>query len=386
MKRLYSLVGACISAAIFAACGGAGTNPPSALPRIQPDRQARTGSPFFAYVTDIGSNTIYAYAVDGTTGALTPVQGSPFETGKLPWGITAADGKFVYVANGVGTNQYDHSPSHVSGYAIDTTDGVLTPLKGSPFKEPGHGAADMAVVGIAARKYAYVVNIYSDDISAYQINTVSGALTPVAGTPFGTGGEPESLTIDPKGKFAFVPNTLTDDVSAFKITRATGALVSVAGSPFSAGITPAGAAVDSTGSFLYVTNANSNNISAYIIHESTGVLTRVKGSPYKSDTPSRAAADPGAGFIYVSNNGSDTVSAYAVNPVTGALTTVNGSPFATAHGPSAVTVDPTGTFVYVGTTNGISAYKITTANGALTPVPGSPFAAGTSPAGIVVRR
>src|SRR5581483_5939547 len=134
VKRLYSLLGASMAAAILAACGGTGTgtNPPTALSRVQNAQQARTSTPFFAYVTDIGSNTIYAYEVDGTTGALTPVRGSPFATGKVPGGIAAAEGKFVYAANGVGTNQHDYSPSHVSGYTIDTTDGAMTPLTKSP--------------------------------------------------------------------------------------------------------------------------------------------------------------------------------------------------------------------------------------------------------------
>jgi len=35
----------------------------------------------FAYVANGGDNTITAYSIDATTGALTPVSGSPFATG-----------------------------------------------------------------------------------------------------------------------------------------------------------------------------------------------------------------------------------------------------------------------------------------------------------------
>ena len=52
------------------------------------------------------------------------------------------------------------------------------------------------------------------------------------------------------------------------------------------------------------------------------------------------------------------------------------------HGiPSAVAVDPTGKFAYVGNdgSNNISAYAIDANTGALTPVTGSPFSAGLNP-------
>jgi 6-phosphogluconolactonase (cycloisomerase 2 family) len=95
-----------------------------------------------------------------------------------------------------------------------------------------------------------------------------------------------------------------------------------------------------------------------------------------------------ADFLYVSNAGADTVSAYAINPGSGALTHVKGSPFATGSVPSALAVDPTGSFAYVANagSNNISAYTIDQASGALTPVAGSPFATGSSPVSIVVRK
>jgi 6-phosphogluconolactonase len=383
MKQSYQLAGACFSAALLAACGGTVTNSPSVPSATQAQNQTQAGGPIFAYVTDVASKNLSAYAVNPATGALKPVRRSPFRTREDPWGVAVFPDKFVYVANGVGTNQYSHHRSTVTALRINAN-GVLSRVADSPFKDTGDGAADMVVTG----KFAYVVNIYSGDVSAYTINTVSGMLTPVMGSPFGAGGEPESLTIDPKGKFVYVPNTLSNDVSAFKINASTGALKQVKGSPYSAGTTPAGVAVDSTGSFAYVTNANSNNISAYTIDPTSGALTPVVGSPFASDTPSRVAADPRGGFVYVSNNGSDTVSGFAIDPASGALTPVAGSPFATGSGPGGVAVDPTGSFAYVtnGGSNNISAYTIDATSGTLTPVVGSPFAAGNTPISIIVRR
>ncbi len=114
---------------------------------------------------------------------------SPFSTREFPWGVAIARDRFLYVANGVGTNEYSTRHSHVTGYTIKAEDGVPVRMPASPFTDPGRGAADMAVS--ASQKYAYVVNIYSGDVSGYAIDAQSGALTPVAGSPFGAGAEPE---------------------------------------------------------------------------------------------------------------------------------------------------------------------------------------------------
>ena len=88
----------------------------------------------FAYVANCGSpcvgadglDNVSAYTIDGTTGALTPVAGSPFPAGVGPTSVTVdATGQFAYVANA--------GSSNVSAYAIDTTTGALTPVAGSPF-------------------------------------------------------------------------------------------------------------------------------------------------------------------------------------------------------------------------------------------------------------
>src|ERR1700737_4896149 len=47
--------------------------------------------------------------------------------------------------------------------------------------------------------FAYVANLYSNNVSAYTIDGTTGALTPVAGSPFATGSAPVSVTVDPTG-------------------------------------------------------------------------------------------------------------------------------------------------------------------------------------------
>jgi DNA-binding beta-propeller fold protein YncE len=111
-------------------------------------------------------------------------------------------------------------------------------------------------------QFVYAANYDSANVSAYTINATSGKLTPVAGSPFGAGTEPEGVAVDPTGKFAYVANYGSDNVSAYTINATSGKLKSVAGSPFGAGTNPTGVAVNPKGTFAYVTNSGSDNVSA----------------------------------------------------------------------------------------------------------------------------
>ncbi len=136
--------------------------------------------------------------------------------------------------------------------------------------------------------FAYVANFgfRSNNVSAYSINGTTGALTPDAGSPFPAGSGPASVTVDATGQFAYVANCGNGcgspgpgDVSAYAINGTTGALTPVAGSPFPAGVQSRSVTVDPTGQFAYVANRSSSDVSAYAIDGTTGALTPVDGSP-----------------------------------------------------------------------------------------------------------
>jgi uncharacterized repeat protein (TIGR01451 family) len=279
---------------------------------------------------------------------------------------------FLYVAT---------EGSGVSAYTIKPITGALTPVPGSPFPA---GSYPYSVTIDPTGRFVYVANYQSDNnISAYTINPATGALTAVPGSPFPLGPSLRSVTVDPTGKFAYAAEG--SGVAAFTINSATGALTAVSGSPFSAGTFPSSIAVDPTGRFAYVA---SNNVSAYMIDPATGALTPVPGSPFAAGTaPLSVTVDPTGQFAYVVNsNSSGNISAYAINPATGALTAVAGSPFPAGTYARAITVDPTGRFAYVANvvSANVSAYTINPATGALSAIPDSPFGAGSYPYSVTV--
>jgi Lactonase, 7-bladed beta-propeller len=101
--------------------------------------------------------------------------------------------QFVYVAN-FGSLITGISPSNVSGYAIDPTTGALTPIKGSPFAA---GILPTSVAVDPTGKFAYVANSNSNTVSAYSIGA-DGSLTPVPNFALWNG-EPERAHLSGRG-------------------------------------------------------------------------------------------------------------------------------------------------------------------------------------------
>jgi 6-phosphogluconolactonase (cycloisomerase 2 family) len=345
----------------------------------------------FVYVPNDNSNNISAYTIDSDTGALTPVHGSPFAAGDEPLSVVIdPTDSFAYV------NNVDDSPGgDVSGYTINATTGVLTAMPGSPFLSRS-GA--FAVVIAPSGKFGYVSQ--PGEVTIFSINATTGIPTAV-GSPFAVEGTSfESMVMAPSGKFIFIPGfTNPGTVAAVKVNPTTGALSAVSGSPVASGDSPSSATVDPGGKLLYVTNSGSGEVWTYSIAAS-GKLTlldevrtaRASAAPVSLTTGSAAVAYTPK-FAYVANQGSgtvpSTVSAYTIAS-SGHLSAVSGSPFADGGSgvfafANSVTVDPSGRFAYVanGNTNNVAAYTIDASTGALTEI-GSPVAAETNPFSVAV--
>jgi 6-phosphogluconolactonase len=187
------------------------------------------------YVANFGSNDVSAYTIDQTSGRLTIVPGSPFSAGTTPQSLTVdPSGQFTYVAN-FGSNT-------ISAFRIedDTSPGgfpgSLIPISVFSLRPPANGPRNVTVEPTG--QYAYVANRFSHNVSAFRINSTTGALTEISGSPFSVdpGLDPRQVAIDPTGTFAFVVDHDSNNVSAFTIDPANGALQETAGSPFPAGI------------------------------------------------------------------------------------------------------------------------------------------------------
>src|SRR5688572_14502179 len=105
--------------------------------------------------------------------------------------------KFVYAANFGGG-------SSVSGFSLNGGTGALTPVPGSPFA--AGDISEYVVVDPTAR-FVYVANAANTfGIYGYSLDQVTGALTPVPGSPYSPGVGVRALTVDSAGTFLYAPN------------------------------------------------------------------------------------------------------------------------------------------------------------------------------------
>lgn len=281
---------------------------------------------------------------------------------------------FVYVVNS--------GAASVSAYKIKSN-GALTPVAGSPFGAKGY--PDNVAIDPTGN-FAYVTDYGASSVSCYAINVTSGALTPL-GTA--TAGYPGDIAVDSTGRFVYVTQNGNFDLWGYTITPSTGVLSFMSGSPFRTTDPPTAVAVDPRSKFAYVTVFDyygyRSYVSAYSINVTSGNLKKVKGPSFGTGTaPDAVAIDPKSRFAYVANALSDDVSAYTINATSGKLTQVAGSPFGAGTGPADVAIDPSGKFAYVANygSGDVSAYKINPTSGALTSK-GS-FAAAGAPEGVAV--
>src|SRR5260370_41528293 len=97
--------------------------------------------------TSASSDVIAAYGINAASGALTPIQGSPFAAGRGPRGVAVdPTGKFLYVPNVVAGT--------VSVYAINAGSGALTAIPGSPFPA---GFGSVAVAGHPHGQFCFLL-------------------------------------------------------------------------------------------------------------------------------------------------------------------------------------------------------------------------------------
>ena len=281
-------------------------------------------------------------------GAFTQVPNSPFPTEPEAAGLAFSpviNGKlFAAVVHG------DTSDENVSVYSVDTLSGAFSPIAGSPFETNGDESYSVAYSPVVNGKlFAATANTGSDDVSVYSVDTSSGVFTQVAGSPFTAENFPQSVAYSPviNGQlFAAVANQGSDDISVYSVDTSSGVFTAVGGSPFTAGTGPRSVAYSPVvNGNLFAAVANfGGDVSVYSVDTSTGAFTSVTDSPFTAGTGSRSVAySPvvnGKLFAAVANAGSDDVSVYSVDTLSGVFSPVAGSPFTAENFPNSIAYSP----------------------------------------------
>lgn len=218
----------------------------------------------FAAVPNVIDHTLSIYSVDQTTGVFTPIAGSPFFAAGNPFGIA-----FSPIVNGNLFAAITDTAGAVRIYSVDQTTGVFTLV--STAVEGGIFLYVAFSPVVSGNLYVAASNFTANEVFVYSVDTTSGALTAVPGSPFATGGNPEVVAFSPafgQNLFAGVVNSADNTVSVYSVDENTGAFTQLDHSPFATELSPIGFAfspIVSNNLFAAAANSNSDNVSVYSV-------------------------------------------------------------------------------------------------------------------------
>lgn len=294
---------------------------------------------------------------------------------------TNSSGDDIYVANGGNTD--------IAGFAVSSTGG-LSVLNNSPYNN-GVSAISLAVTPNNGFLYAGTSNgIYEYVINSDGSITVQNSGSPVAQDVIAT-----ALQVDATGGYLLAAGlgaaAQAQAIGIYQINSSTGALTALTGSPLllyqgptattPSLVTPTGMLITPSNSLVYV---SLNNLGVQVLTLGSGGALSTGNTPTilppssKSTSPADygLASDPNSKFLFVAelNTG---LRVFSIG-TGGALSEISGSPYSVGAGPKGVIVDPTGSYVYVANygSNNISGFTLNASSGQLTSISGSPFASG----------
>jgi hypothetical protein len=246
---------------------------------------------------------VYAYFIDRRNGRLSPVPGSPFLT--APWTADAItvhpSGKLVFVA----TESPDFLNFGILVFAVNSN-GSLTAVNTTPIPTSSQIAR---LVADRSGKYLYALQSNTSSIEGFAVDTVSGALTPLPGSPYILSPGRRAIDLaDSYGRFLYTSNIFTESISGFAIAGKTGTLKELAGSPFAfpAEHVPDTLALEPTGRFLYDPMQGSG-VAIYSINAGNGALTLVKALFLSGViVAAKPVSDPSGKFLYFLTGGGNT--------------------------------------------------------------------------------
>jgi len=215
------------------------------------------------------SGVVTVFAIDPATGALSLTSsvtvGNEFIKNSA---VITPNGRYLY-QDDVYPDDVFPTALQIAGFSTNATTGALSPVPGSPLSPTIHSGSSSKLMAIdPTGKFLYasyefvVVNVGSDGgLAAYSIDATSGALTAVPGSPFGVGGVPNSVAIDAAGRFLIVSifprlgGAPGNCLAVLSIDPGTGALTSVPGSPFGPMHSCGFVAADPSGPYVYAGTA-----------------------------------------------------------------------------------------------------------------------------------
>ncbi len=271
-----------------------------------------------------GWGKVSAFRIDSLTGKLTFIN-EHSSYGKGPCHVSFdKTGNFAFVANYNDGNlvvyrvNEEGSVSDSLQLLQDTGKGVNPQRQEGPHVHSSKISPD--------NKFLYVADLGIDKVVIYNLNPVSGRLTPAA-TPFTEvepGSGPRHMEIHPNRKYLFLAEELSSTTSAFRMDTLTGALTEIqriSSIPEDCDTVNTNADIhtDADGKHLYVSNRGDNSLVIYRINSETGNLSLIGFQSTLGDHPRNFLIDDADTLLFVADRYSDVIYAFKINPDLGTL-------------------------------------------------------------------
>jgi 6-phosphogluconolactonase (cycloisomerase 2 family) len=283
----------------------------------------------FLYAVHGDLSDISAFAVDRTTGKLSPINRQS-TGGKNPVHLAIdPTNRIVVIANHI-TSTLALLPREADGSLGELVD--LVKLEGKigphrveqPFAKPHQTEFD------PSGKYVVVPDKGLDRIFTFRIDVETKKLIQV-GSPAEAreGAGPRHITFHPNGRLGYVINELDSTVTAYHFDPATGALapfqcLSALPDVFTGNSRGSEIAVSADGRFVYASNRGYDSIAMFGVDPNDGRLSGNGWQISNGKTPRFFAIDPTARAMFIANEESDNIVTCRIDQSSGKLTMVEG--------------------------------------------------------------
>ena len=282
------------------------------------------------------SGSVSAFAIDPTSGDLSPLNIVSSEGRGPAYMSLDASGKFAFVANyasgtiavlpimeggrlGAAVDVHRDSGSVGAKSATNAPPGT--------FAISGHDAPHAHMIAAdPGNRFVLAVDLGQDRIYSYRFDAASGKLTPSEGrsfVSFPTGDGPRHFVFHPNGRWIYALSEESSTIAFFRYEGAHGTLAlqqtisslpaGFAGTSFASEVV-----ISPDGRFLYAANRLHDTIAICSIG-SSGELKLLGEVSTMGDYPRYCTFDPSGKFFYVCNQRSDNVTCFRAHRETGLL-------------------------------------------------------------------
>jgi 6-phosphogluconolactonase len=234
-----------------------------------------------------GGITIFPINPDNSLG--TPVD---LPIGRYPTGIvTSADNNYVYVVSQdpLATSTTAGQTGNLFAFSRNTTTGALTPLAGSPINTTQKGNATSngypsgklpgGVIEDANAAHLYVTDFTGNMIYGY---TIANGVPTQTGSAITDAG-PEGMALTPNGQYLYTANYTGGTIGGYSLNAGVPTALSAGQSTQAGTATTCVTIEQQRGIYLYTSNSLGNNVTGEQI-TSAGGLDPIIGSPYVAST------------------------------------------------------------------------------------------------------